>query len=50
MMTYREAAQILDHPHEHWDKVYLEWDDEYLTASDMAVGLLLEAAESEETK
>jgi hypothetical protein len=39
-MTYKEAAHILDHPTEHWDKEYLEWDDDMILALDMAAGAL----------
>ena len=45
-MTYREAAYILDHPREHWDEVYREFDDVFVEALDMAAGLL-EAAGKE---
>ena len=46
-MTYLEAAQILDHPHDHYDAYYHEFDDDYTEALDMAVGLL-EAAGKEQ--
>ena len=48
-MTYKEAAQILDHPEEHWDEYYHEFDEEFTMALDIAAGLL-EAAERQEAK
>jgi hypothetical protein len=39
-MTYQEAAQILDHPRDHWDAFHKEFDEEFSLALDMAAGLL----------
>jgi hypothetical protein len=46
-MTYQEAAQILDHPRDHWDAFHKEFDEEFSLALDMAAGLL-EAAGKEQ--